>query len=935
MATRYAVGTGSWTLANTGIWSTTSGGGTGASVPTAADEVIFDGNTGTITIPTATTVPCRSITTSGTNTLAFASTSAIMTVGDATAGTGNVAVSIGASTTITLTGIGQINFVSTSSTVQTITSNGKTMPTMTINGAGSKYQFADACTSTGNLTYTAGAELDFNSFTHSFSSFTITGNANTRTVIFGTAVVNCTLFGGTAFTASSATNVTITASVGAQLNATNGNSPGINLGSLTYGNVAVSHTTSSAINPTLASTGATVYSYSRTTSAAKTESVIMSGTGITITNTLSLNGNSTTNRIFILSSVAGTAFTITNNGSNSITNADFQDIIGAGSASWNLSAITGNSGDCGGNSGITFTTGIDCYWVPQGGTSTGSHSNSNKWASTSGGTGGTARVPLPQDNVFYDANSIDAGSRTITWDMPRVGKNVSWTGATNTPTLAWTTALAQTFYGSVTFISGMTMSFGNTVNWVLAGRGNNTFDSGGKTFSGTNMSTTINCGTGKYTLASAYTTGHAISLLSGEFDDAGYTVTAGSFGTSGTIARTLTHGNSTWNFTIASATPWSVTGSNLTYNKGTATINISTASSSTRTFAGGVLNYYALNYTVAGSTGQLTVTGANTFDSFNFSDASNARTVTFPANTITTFRSLNIQGSASGLMSVISATSGTATTFVITGAPPVLDYLSVKDVLSAIPYKFYAGANSTNVSGNTNILFTAVVTQPYIFQTGDAGAVASNTTNTVNLPFAATAGSLLVLELAMQTGDPSTITPPSGFTLAKANNNATSAYIYIYYKIATGGETSFVSSWVNARVNSAHVTEITGWTGTPTLDTTDSNTAGSGTSVSTGAGATNSAFPAIAVGAAAGNGGMGLSISVTNSFHEDRTTTAGSNGYIKSAFKPFPSTTSSNTTTFTWSTARVSASALAHFIDVANTAVPRGGFVLFQDPGIL
>lgn len=53
MADRYAVLGGSpatWSTSNTGMWSATSGGATGASVPVAGDNVYFDANTGTGTI---------------------------------------------------------------------------------------------------------------------------------------------------------------------------------------------------------------------------------------------------------------------------------------------------------------------------------------------------------------------------------------------------------------------------------------------------------------------------------------------------------------------------------------------------------------------------------------------------------------------------------------------------------------------------------------------------------------------------------------------------------------------------------------------------------------------------------------------------------------------------------------------------------------------
>ena len=49
MAARYWIGgTGNWN--DTAHWSTTSGGVGGASVPTEADDVVFDSNSGTGTV---------------------------------------------------------------------------------------------------------------------------------------------------------------------------------------------------------------------------------------------------------------------------------------------------------------------------------------------------------------------------------------------------------------------------------------------------------------------------------------------------------------------------------------------------------------------------------------------------------------------------------------------------------------------------------------------------------------------------------------------------------------------------------------------------------------------------------------------------------------------------------------------------------------------
>ena len=62
--------------------------------------------------------------------------------------------------------------------------------------------------------------------------------------------------------------------------------------------------------------------------------------------------------------------------------------------------------------------------------------------------------------------------------MPRIG-GVNWTGATNTPT--WTTSTVCSFFGSITMISGMTITASTQV-YTYEGRGSSTFTSGTKTW---------------------------------------------------------------------------------------------------------------------------------------------------------------------------------------------------------------------------------------------------------------------------------------------------------------------------------------------------------------------------------------------------------------------------------------------------------------------
>lgn len=58
MASRYWVGTGSWSSTNTTNWSTSSGGSGGASVPTAADDIYFNANSGNCTVTSGYTPQC-------------------------------------------------------------------------------------------------------------------------------------------------------------------------------------------------------------------------------------------------------------------------------------------------------------------------------------------------------------------------------------------------------------------------------------------------------------------------------------------------------------------------------------------------------------------------------------------------------------------------------------------------------------------------------------------------------------------------------------------------------------------------------------------------------------------------------------------------------------------------------------------------------------
>lgn len=934
MASRYWVGgTANWDGIAGAKWATTSGGAGGASVPTAADEVYFDANsgTGTVTVPSATTVVCRRLDFTGfTGTLSIAnSVTAVISIGDATAATGNAALilSTGMGNLSGLGGNGIINFVSTSATQQTITSNGRTIPSVTFSGAGSSYLLSDGMTmaSTATLNHNAGT-LDSNSLSHTWPIFNSTG-ATTRTLTLGSSAISCNTWtargSNYTFTANTAT---VTQS-GANANFDNNtlcpsnNYNGMSLVQLGSGTANVGFAGVSSSLTTLAN-------YTRTGTATLTDNLVISTGGLTCTGTFTSNGNSTTNRIKLQSGLIGTSSTITA-ATVSVSNSNFADITGAGAGSWNLAGATGGTGDCLGNSGITFTTAVTRYAAMAG-----NASSTSMWSTSSGGSTG-ASVPLPQDNLVFDDNS---GAGTYVMDMPDAGANLTCTGFTRT---LRTSSTVINFYGNVILGSGMTLNNVSSASWAFVGRGSQTFTSNGASFSNSSGvgQVVFSAPGGSYTLQDAMSvTSGTINIRAGTFSSNNYSITTPIFGyTNIAVATTINLGTSTVNLTGTSGTPWGFsTTTGLTFNGSNATIIISTASPSTRTFAGGALNYGTLTYTVAGSTGSLSITGSSYFDRLNFSDTANARSLSLQNSSMQTIKDFNVFGTV-GKVITIFASSNTAYLKLVGNPGTSNDYLSIQDVYSVIPDKFYAGANSTNISGNTNVIFTAYSgARIRIYQVyGVSGT--SLTSFPISLPTSPPAGSLLVGVFTCP-GNPGTITLPSGFTLVDSSNDGTNvSQTFIYSKIADGTETNADMSTSSAQSGAWVVYNVNGFSGTPTYDTS-SKRSGAGANITSllsnsGTPPVNTSAPAFGVVGLSGNSTLSASVSVTNGFVINRDANEANNGRTASIYL---SGTGNVETTYTWTTGRRASILLAVFKDVATTTgrvkVKIGG-VFVEKPG--
>jgi len=675
-------GTNTWNSTASTKWATSSGGAGGAAAPTAADDVFFDANSGAAVCTLSINSVCRSLNCTGfTGTLTHPLSTAI-TIGDGTAGASNVALLLVAGMTYSL-GNGtssSISFVSTSTTAQTVTTGGKVTGNLTFNGVGGSWQLADTFNCpVVTLTLTAGT-LNTNGQTATATSVTTAG-AGTKVLTLGASAISAT------WNMAATTGLTLSAA-SSTITHTGSNSGTFVGGGLTYGAVILSNAISTTVS------GANTFaSLSRTATAIKTCDLTLAADQV-VSGTLTIAGNSAINRLLVTSDTLGTTRTITA-ATVTASYVDLRDITGAGASGWSLAAITGLSGDAGGNSGITFTAST---------TQTSTGTASFTWSTHSW----TSHVPLPQDDVAIPNAFI--ATRVITADMPRLGRSITCT-CTGSP--QFNLSAAASIFGSLTLATGMTSATASVL--TFAGRSSYTITTAGVSLA---QPLTFAAPGGTYQLQDALTATTAIALNNGTLDTNGKAVSCTTFANnSGSATRALTMGTTTWSLTATGAV-WTCTSTGMTLTATSSTILLTTASATARTFAGGALSYGTLSYVAATSTGGLTISGNNTFVNLNVSDATSSRILTLTGTTQTITGSLNgVHGGATG--GQIGVTGGT-----ISKASGVVncDYLSLTSSTASGGATFYAGVNSTNVSGNSGWTFAAaapLINLQYDFTTVD------------------------------------------------------------------------------------------------------------------------------------------------------------------------------------------------------------------------
>jgi|GEM_PF-5110908 hypothetical protein len=654
-ASRYWVGGGSsvnWNATANTNWGSASNTQDNSSVPTSTDDVFFDGvGTGNSNSTLSAAISIRSLNMNGYAKTLTGNDGGSLNIGDSTAGAGNVALYFGSGQTNNWVGLNHnVNLVSTSATQQTITSNGKKIIQFNLNGAGGSWQLQDALTldatsaSNNAFTWTAGT-LDTNGQKIIIDAGgTFTGGGKTYFELDCTGIGCSTISGTNTFT-----NFKIN---------TDGNNNNY---------------------------------------------VVPLAANQTVTGTLTIAGNSATNRVMLESSVVGTQHTITNTGATMVlSNADFMDV--ALSNTYDASGIAGGSGDCGGNSNITFTTGANQFWKT---TTTGSKnwSTTADWFLGTNGTGGAGHVPLCQDTAIFDGSSIGAASTTIVADMPRMG-GVNWTGVTHTPTWSFTGASNLLIMGNVTVVGSSSMTLTGTVPNVAFGtRSSQSITSNGNTFT---VNITINAPGGTVTIADNFIDnrvgGVAFALLFGTLTVNNVNFQVDDFGTNTTTTtRAINMGSGTWTLTGNNTTIFAASNdTGLTINEGNPIVCNYSGSTGTRTILGPTLssaNILSFNITAGSDTVSLGSSG-DFYDNLDFTGSS-VTLATFAPTGIKIYGNLTLSSgmtlTSNGGVVTFAATSGTKT---ITSNTKTMDF----------PVTFDGIGGTWNLGDNMTVGSTRTVT---------------------------------------------------------------------------------------------------------------------------------------------------------------------------------------------------------------------------------
>jgi hypothetical protein len=656
---RYWVGgTGNWS--DTNRWSTSSGGGGGASIPRSHDDVVFNSlSNATAYTATVDTVTggnrCKALTIAGpaAGNVTLAGSTALLIHDDITLpATGLTRTYTGA---ITLSGTGA---------GKTINTNGVALASnILVNGIDAAWALAGALSTTAGVTITTGS---FDTDTYNLTCGPISSDTDRpRTIDLGSSTVSLTGSGAIlnlGQTLAAQANLTFPANT-SQINILS-DAVTLALNSQTFHNVSLTNV-NTITHSIFGSNTFNNLTVAGRTSAGVSEIALSANQTINGTLTLSAGTNATM-RTFVRSDILGTPRVLTC-AAFSGTDADFRDITISGAAA---PASGTRLGDCKGNTGITFVAGKNVYWRSD----TSAIWGSNSWAASDGGSLDVTQFPLAQDTAIFPSTYPVSGATVTVSVTHNVGTVDMSARATNTMTLTVSSG-SQAVHGNWINGTGVTLLGAGVL--TFAGRGAQTITSAGRTFT---QPVLIDTPGGSVTLQDAFvdsrSAGGALTLTRGVFNANGYAVTiSGGFGglsSSNSNVRTIAVGSGVW--TILGTGGWNTsTPTNLTVT-GAGTISLTAAS--TKNFAGGGISCSGVTLNQGGA-GGLTVSGDNTFANItNTYSATGATDITF--NTTTQrVGNFTARGEAGRVLTI----QGSPCVLIHTGAGDIgIDYVTINNV---------------------------------------------------------------------------------------------------------------------------------------------------------------------------------------------------------------------------------------------------------------
>ncbi|MEI6766812.1 MAG: hypothetical protein WCM76_14380 [Bacteroidota bacterium] len=686
-ADRYWVGDGG-TWNQTAHWSATSGGSGGASLPTSADNVVFNENsfsgTGfTVTIPAFYSATCKDLTWINLGTDYPAIDKASLFSGDIYV-SGNLSIK----SSVNFASNVPIRLVGTAA--NTISCGGITINANIIigdNAAGNWTLLEDFSTS-GNITYTFGT-LNTNGFSLSCNNFA-GNNSNSRTLNLGSSII------------SVAANAQF-GSDGLTLNA---------------GTSTIRRTTNGGEFAKSGSSNLNFYSIENFISMSVTGGITINGSlsydSLNISGIITLGSTAYLQQLY--QDCAGS-------GKNKIVNGTIQKASGiVVFPKTTISNVTATGGATfkvyGGtninSTGFTWLQYSDriiiwrgynsSYWsVPQ------------NWADESGAV--LNDFSCSGINVVFDANSFPVPGKSVVIDAAANVNSMDWSAAANWPTFTNSGTYTLTVNGSFTLCDNM--YYNNTGPIVFAatttGKTIKTFKKaikGDITFSGNG---------GGWTLLDSLNVGSfAINHQYGTINTGGFNVKCKSLNENYTTTRSLITAGSRLTIT-GSGTSMNINTTGLTCTPGSSEIRFTNSGSSTLQY-NGAITFNNVNWTNPSSTGTINnthatsqgtfnnlsfacngiINGNNTYNgSLTFASGKTYTLQTGKTQTIGASGNLIANGTCEDIISISSSTAGSTTTLIskTSGTAVTVAYANISDIkASTVP--FYA--NNSLITGTSS-----------------------------------------------------------------------------------------------------------------------------------------------------------------------------------------------------------------------------------------